>query len=118
MYGNTVEVKELYADVAVETENDTVYFKSPAVERSISVGGPIAIVHHRFPARGNGFLEEVGENKVATAGKPNDNHLELTVREGDKITVEGRLKAAKVSKKGNPYRVLTHVLLMGEAVPA
>ena len=105
------EALEFYADVELETEEDMVYFKTPAVTRHIATGGPFAIVSYRFPASGNKFLVETGENSVASPGRPNDNVLELTVKAGDTITVDGRLKANKTSQKGNKYRSLTHVVL-------
>jgi hypothetical protein len=110
-YSPQTSYREFYADVAIETEEDTVYFKTPAVMRTVTSGGPFAIVNYGFPARGNGFLEEVGEDHVATPGKPNNNVLKLTVREGDTITIEGRVKAKKVSRKGNPYRSVNYVIL-------
>jgi len=111
-YSPNTSYLEYFAEVTLSTATDTVYFKTPGVMRTVTCGGPIAIVCFHFPARGNKFLREVGENRVAEAGKPNDNHLELTLREGQGITIQGRLKAEKVSRKGNPYRVVTHVQLM------
>ena len=102
------EQLEYYLDIALETDTDTVYFKTPAAMRNVATGGPFAIVTYRVSGRAATWMHEVGENAVATAGKPNDNRLEMLVNEGDEITVIGRLKADKVSRKGNKYRVLTH----------
>ena len=110
-YNKNSSVLEFYADVELETEEDVVYFKTPAVTRRITNGGPFAVVHYSFPAKGNKFLVETGEHRVASPGKPNDNVLKLTVKAGDTITVDGRLKANKTSQKGNKYRSLTHVAL-------
>lgn len=109
-YSPNTEFLEFYGDFAVETETDTVYFKSPGVMRRVTCGGPIAIVTFAL-AKTNKFLREVGENSVAEAGRPNDNRLELNIREGETVTITGRLKAEKVSRSGNPYRTLTHCKL-------
>ena len=105
------EALEFYADVALETSEGMVYFKTPAVTRRITTGGPYAVVTYSFPAKGNKFIVETGENRVAVAGKPNDNVLKLTVKPGSVITVDGRLKTEKTSQNGNRYRVLNFVSL-------
>lgn len=109
-YSPNTSFLEFYADLAIDTGDDTVYLKSPGVMRRVTCGGPIAIVNYEL-RESNKFLREVGKNHVAEAGKPNDNVLQLTIKEGDKVEISGRLKAQKVSKKGNPYRTLTHCKL-------
>jgi len=109
-YSPNTSYLEFYADLAIETETDTVYLKSPAVMRTVTNGGPFAVVCYDVKDS-NKFLKEVGDNHVAQAGQPNDNVLELTIKEGYTVEISGRLKAQKVSKKGNPYRTLTHCKL-------
>jgi hypothetical protein len=103
------EQLEFYLDIALDTDEGTVYFKTPAASRTVATGGPFAVVCYHVSGRAKTWVEETNtEVCVATPGKPNTNVLEPLVEVGDKITVQGRLKTSKVSQKGNPYRVITH----------
>jgi hypothetical protein len=106
-YSPNTSFLEFYAEFAVRTETDTVYFKSPGIIRRATNGGPVCVV--TYSKSETDFMREVGENKVAEAGKPNDNVLVLKINIGDRIELTGRVKAAAVSRKGNAYRTLTHV---------
>lgn len=106
------EQREFYLEVVLETDTDTVYVNSPSAHRTVTMGGPIAVVVYRVTGKAATWMEEVGERKYAEAGKPNDNHLEPLLKEGDYVTVEGRIKAERVSRRGNPYRVVNHASLV------
>jgi hypothetical protein len=111
-YSPNTEYREFYLDIALETDKGTVYFKTPASMRRVTMGGPFAVVCYSLGASAATWMKEVGENAVAEAGRPNDNTLVSLVAEGDMIEVEGRMKTEKVSRKGNPYRVITHAKLV------
>jgi hypothetical protein len=118
-YSPMTERYVMTLDVALDTPEGAVYFKVRSPMR-VSSGGPYAIVTfeeskynaetrmYEFPADHPWFRKE-GDVAVATAERAANVHLVSNVREGDSITIRGRVKTKAVSKKGNPYRVLTHV---------
>lgn len=111
-YSPNTEYREFYLDCEAEdAEGVTVYFKTPAMMRTVTTGGPFAVVCYSGSPNAQKWMTEVGEDKVATAGKPNNNVLEPTIKSGDVIDIKARLKTEKVSRKGNRYRVYTHCKL-------
>lgn len=105
-YCPNTEISEYFAEYAVETETDTVYFSSSCITRRVTSAPYLAIV--TFSRDETDFLKKVGDVAVAEPGKPSNVRLESKFKVGDTITVVGRLKASKVSQKGRPYRSLTH----------
>ena len=104
------ERRDYYLDVTLRLDDgSTVYFNTTSGRMTISVCPGAAVVTISIDGGAADFLEEVKGNAVATAEKPNANSIRPLVKVGDTITVTGRVKTATVSKKGNPYKVLTHV---------
>ena len=106
------EQLEFYLDLEIETEEGSVYLKTPAARRVVTMGGPIAVVVYTVSGKAETWMREEGDRAVAEAGKPNNNKLIPFCREGDEVEIEARLKCEKVSRKGNPYRVVTHAKLV------
>lgn len=113
-YGDIRERYEYRLDVALRLEDgQAVYFKSPAGRMSVGAAPGIAVVVYSVEGGAREWMREerpTGDaGACATPGKPNTNHLVPLVKVGDTITVTGRVKARKTSRKGKPYVVLTHV---------
>lgn len=108
-YSPNTEHYQVYLDCAMRLDDGSmIYFKSPSVKMNVAnaVGAAIVIYHIEDD---NPWFAEVGNNRVATQERSNDNHLYPRIKVGDTITIKGRLKADRVSKVGNAYKVLTHV---------
>jgi hypothetical protein len=109
------ERDEFYLDMCLRLDDGSAaYFTPKAAERTITMGGPFAVVLYWIDGEAANWQQETwpaGEEKraIASAGVTNNNGLTPLVKVGDRITVTGRVKRRAVSKKGNPYVALTHV---------
>jgi hypothetical protein len=120
-YSPNSEHRCKYLDCAIEDDDGrTFYFKTPRSPYRITLGGPYAIItfsdsqydeasdRYVFPSDHPWFREQ-GTSAVATAGQPSDKTIVPTVREGDRITITGRIKTEATSRRGNAYTVLSHI---------
>lgn len=109
-YGPARERLEYYLDCCLRLPDGSVaYFKTPAVTRTVASCPGAAIVLFDVPPSAAQWVKEEGTVKVATVGHSNNNQPVPLVRAGDTITISGRVKAERVSKRGNLYKSLTHV---------
>ena len=113
-YGNN-ERYDMKLDVALRLDDGSaVYFKAGAGRLNIASAPGCTVVMYFVDGHAKDWAVEVGDKQVAVPGESNDNRLEPLVKAGDRITVEGRLKAEEVSCKGNACKVLTHVRMVKE----
>jgi multidrug efflux pump subunit AcrA (membrane-fusion protein) len=111
MYYMPGPTTEMVVDVALRLDDgNAVYFKSVAGRKVIGSVPGAAVVVYSLDGEAANWMTELNRDKaVATPGTPNENKVVPTVKPGDRITVRGRLKAEKVSRAGNKYKVITHV---------
>jgi hypothetical protein len=110
----------VYLDCELTTSEGVVYFRTPSTEMDVTNAGSAAIVTFNdteydeqlkewvWPAN-HPWFHQVGTRAVATVDQPNDVRLEPKIHVGDTITIRGRVKREATSKRGNGYRVLSHV---------
>ena len=103
-----------YLDCALEMEDGKiVYFKTPAVAERVTCVPGAAVNSFDLPETNPWFRKE-GSKAVATPNDPSDVRIVAAVKVGDVITIQGRIKADRVSKAGKPYLVMNHIKLIQE----
>jgi hypothetical protein len=87
------------------------YFRTVSGRRSIATASAVAIDMYFFDGESAKWMEETGDNNVATPYNPSNASWTAKVRVGQRITISGSVKADTVSRLGKPYIALNRVRL-------